>query len=417
MTRLTFGMVTQWYDPEGGAAALPGVVSRALVRRGAEVQVLTGFPNYPTGQLQDGYRVRLYQRERIRGVTVHRAPLWPGHDTRPARRALNYFSFSAGATAVGVSRFPRTAVNLVHMTPATAALPALAMRCIRKTPYVLRIQDLWPETVMGSELISAQRHWMETGLHRMCDTLYRHASAIAVTSPGMAEAILRRGIAESKLHFIPNWADENIFRPHLRNSRLARTLGIDAPFVVMYAGNFGEYQCLDSLLLAADAVRNDARIHFALVGGGVEERRLRQLVNDLNLTNITFIPNQPLNRMTEIMALGDVHYIALRDISLFRATIPSKLQATLAAGRPTIAALAGDAARVLSASGSSTIVPCESVSHIVAAVKEYADAGRAHANAQGQQAREYYEANFSESASAKQLFDLLAAAATEDSDS
>ena len=113
-------MVSQWYDPEGGSAAQAGVIARSLKRHGIEIEVLTGFPNYPTGDLAPGYRVRPYQREVLDGVTVHRVPLWPSHDSRATRRAANYLSWAASALVMGVLRAPPSDAVLVHSTPATA---------------------------------------------------------------------------------------------------------------------------------------------------------------------------------------------------------------------------------------------------------------------------------------------------------
>lgn len=404
-------MITQWYDPEGASAALPGVISRALAGRGNEVHVLTGFPNYPSGTLADGYRVRPYQREDIRGVIVHRAPLWANHDTNGARRAGNYLSYAAGASAVGLTRFPRTDANLVHMTPATAALPALALKKLRGTPYVLHVQDLWPDTVLNSDLLTGGARAAGTLLHAMCDRLYADAAAIAVTSPGMADLIAARGVAREKIAFVPNWADEKAFRPVSRDEELARRLGTHAPFTVMYAGNFGEYQCLDTLLYAADILRNHENIRFVLVGEGVDEDRLKDIAADRDLKNVTFVPVQPFDDMARIMALGDLHYIALKGNPLFERTIPSKIQATLCAGRPVVAAISGDAANVLKASGAAQIIDNENADQLAASILRLSQLSKAELNAVGERATAYYDENFAEDAVSRVLLRLLAQAA------
>lgn len=404
-------MITQWFDPEGGSAALPGVIARALSSHGAKVDVLTGYPNYPSGSLAPGYRVRPYQLENVRGIPVHRAPMWPNHDASGARRAVNYLSFAAGATAVGLTKFPKVDAALVHLTPATVALPGLALRKVRNTPYVVHIQDLWPETVLNSDLLSGGGSLVERMLHVMCDSIYRNASAVAVTSPGMATAVEKRGIPTRKIHFVPNWADESSFTPRPRDTALRNEWGLGDRFTVLYAGNFGEYQCIDNLLVAADLLRARSDIVFAVVGGGVDEPRLRHLVTEHQLSNVKFIPPQPFERMASVMSLGDLHYIALKDLPLFRTTIPSKVQATLAAGRPIVAAIPGDAARVISDSGAGDVVPTESPSELATAIERRADEGREGADRRGRAASQYYRTHFSEASSCAKLLDLLESAA------
>lgn len=409
---LRVGVVTQWYDPEPASAAQAGVIARALAARGAEVDVLTGFPNYPTGVLAEGYRVRPYRRETLRGIPVHRAPLWPNHDSSGVRRAANFLSYSLGATAVGLTRFPHVDACLVHSTPATAALPALALKRLRCTPYVVHIQDLWPQTVLSSGFLSPERgRWVGAALHRMCDRIYADASAIAVTSPGMAPLIEERGVPAEAIHFVSNWADERVFSPQDRDPRLAARLGLTRPFTAMYAGNYGEYQRLDVLIDAAARLADRPDIGIALVGGGVEESRLREKVAAGRLGNVTFVPAQPYEDMGPVLALGDVQIISLADLPLFRTTLPSKLQATLAAGRPVVAALVGDAAAAVRASGAGPVVAPGDPDALAAAIRAAADQTPGEREERGRRGRAYYMDHFSEDVSCRALLALLNRAA------
>lgn len=409
---LRVGVVTQWYDPEPASAAQAGVIARALAARGAGVEVLTGYPNYPTGVLAEGYRVRPYRREIMRGIPVHRAPLWPNHDSSGARRAVNFLSYSAGATAVGLTRFPRVDACLVHSTPATAALPALALKRLRGIPYVVHIQDLWPQTVLSSGFLSPDRgRRVGAALHRMCDRIYASASAIAVTSPGMAPLIEERGVPAEAIHFVSNWADEQVFSPRPRDPQLAARLGLTRPFTAMYAGNFGEYQRLDVLVEAAIRLVDRTDIGIALVGGGVEESRLRDKVAAAGLSNVTFVPPQPYEGMGPVLALGDVQIISLADLPLFRTTLPSKLQATLAAGRPVVAALVGDAAAAIGASGAGPVVAPGDPDALAAAIRAAADESPQEREERGRRGRAYYVDHYSEDVSCRALLDLLAGAA------
>jgi colanic acid biosynthesis glycosyl transferase WcaI len=404
-------MVSQWYDPEGSSAALPGVISRALAGLGHEVHVVTGFPNYPEGKVYPGYRVKPYAREHIRGITVHRSPLYASHDSRAARRAANYLTFASGAAAVALTKLPRVDAVLVHGTPATAAIPALALKALRRVPFVYHVQDLWPQTVVHSGFLGSGHSHIERALHRYCDLVYRSASTVAVIAPGMRQHIAARGVPHDKIALVPNWADEAAFRPVPKDRALAERLGIDRRFTLMYAGIFGKYQSLDVVLAAAKLLRDRDDIGFALVGGGVQEAALRSAAERDRLDNVAFVPLQPFERMADILALGDLQLISLPDLPLFRSTLPSKLQATMAAGRPILAAVAGDSAEVVDRAGAGIAVTPGSAQEMAEAVARLADSAPETVAAMGERGRAYYLANFSQAVAAERLSGLLESAA------
>jgi glycosyltransferase involved in cell wall biosynthesis len=282
------------------------------------------------------------------------------------------------------------------------------MKRYRGTPFVLHVQDLWPDTVTASGFLSNHpaRRLQET-LHRMCDHIYRHSAAVAVTAPGMIDSIRARGVPTEKLTYLPNWADERAFHPRGDGAGAKAELGLRDSFVVMYAGNFGEFQALDTLVLAAEHLRERRDITFALVGGGVEEEKLRRMVETAALDNVVFIPSQSFDKMADILAAGDVQLISLRDRPLSRLTLPSKLQATLAAGRPIIGALAGDAARVVAESQAGVTVVPGDPSVLARAISELAAQGSEGGRIRGEAARRYYEAHFQQKLGVARMTTLL----------
>ena len=401
-------MISQWYDPERGSAIMPGTIARALRELGNVVEVVTGFPNYPDGHLYPGYRVRPYQREQLQGVTVHRAPLYVNHDADPRRRAANYLSYAASASAIAVTRLGRPDATLVHSTPATVAIPAMALRALRRTPYVVHVQDLWPQTVTASGFLGEGRHrHVEALLHRFCDSVYHHAAAIAVTSPGMADLIVGRGIDSRKVSVIPDWADERQFRPAAPSPELITELGPFRPFTVMYAGAMGDVQALEVLIDAAIILREHHDIGFILVGGGVSEAALRATASKARLMNIDFIGHQPVERMAQVLALGDAQIISLKNLPIFRTTMPSKIQATMAAGRPIICAVAGDARDVISNSGAGLTTTPGSAVELATAILRAAAMPSAEWQAYGERGRQYYLTHLSQATGAAALNDLL----------
>lgn len=406
------GIISHWYDPEGGAAAGPGTIARALHMRGHDVDVVTGYPIYPTGRVAEGYRMRPYAHETLDGITVHRGAIYPSHDTRAVHRMANYLSFAASGSLVAAAALRNCDVLYVYSTPATAAIPALGLSALKHIPMVVHVQDLWPQTVTASGFVAdAPAGRMERALHRYCDFVYRRATTVAVTSPGMAGLVADRGISRSKIEFLPNWAEERSFKPMPKNPELATQLELTAPFTVMYAGNLGEMQQLDVILDAAEQLRHEPGIEFALVGGGVMATHLAERVEREKLTNVRLIGPQPFSQMADVLALGDIQLISLKDLPIYRNTLPSKLQATLAAGRPIIGSLAGDAADVIEQSGSGVVVqPGDSV-ELAGAVRYMRGRGPDALTSMGRSGRRHYEGAYSEHSVGDRLDEILSVAA------
>lgn len=402
------GLISQWYEPERGSAAQSGVIARSLVEQGHEVDVVTGFPNYPTGKLYEGYSLRLYQQELRGAVRVHRGPLYPSHDANALRRSLNYLSFAMAATGVAVARLRDVDVCLVYATPATAAVPAMTLRRLRGTPYVVHIHDLWPDSVFSSGFLTRwQSRLAARTLHAYCDAMYRGASAVAVTSPGMAAKIEARGVPAAKIHFVPNWADESVFRPTASDPALRQDLGLRPGLTVMYAGNLGKYQDLATVVEAAALLRDRHDITFVLVGEGVERAALERRAGELRLHNVQFLGARTFAEMPKILALGDVQLVTLRDLEIFRTTLPSKLVATLASGRPVLGSLTGDAADLVRASGAGEVVGPGRPRDLAAAVLRFASLSTAEREQRGLAGLRYYRERLNRETVAVRLSRLL----------
>ena len=405
-------MATHWFEPEGGAAGHPGIVARSLATRGHEVHVVTGFPTYPKGEIFDGYRNRIYQRETIDGMTVHRGAVYPSHDDRAAHRAANYLSYAAMGSLTALRTPKQLDVGLVYSSPATAAVPALVVHATRRLPFVVYVQDLWPDSVTASGFVDQQRQGLvERALHRYCGAVYSRASHIAVSAPGMATLLHERGVPPEKISVLPNWADERHFAPRRRNAELAQELGLAAPTVLMYAGNFGELQDLDTVVEAARLISHRSDILVALVGQGVTEARLRSAVEQHDLTNVRFVPPQPFESIAEILALADAQIVSLKDVPVLRSTLPSKLQANLAAGQPLIGAVSGDAAAVIEQTHAGVTTPPGDATALGRAMEWFADLPEAERENLRFNARSAYEQRFSEKVIGDELSALLHEAA------
>lgn len=398
--------VVQWFPPEPGTF-VSSSIAHGLADRGHDVHVLTGFPNYPTGRLMEGYPLRPYRRDRLsENLTVHRAPLFPSHDRSGLRRAANYLSFAAAASWVSWHSLPRPDVWLTYSSPATAALPALVAPHRLRAPHVLLVQDLWPDSVVESGLVSGRPAALAaTVLSRFCDWAYRRADVVATISPGMAALLEARGVPHDKLAHVPNTLDASHLRPDVRpTARLKKELGLPDGRLFMYAGNLGELQGLD-LLIEAFAATPEATL--VLVGDGVLAPHLRELAGRLAATNVHFTGPQPPDQVGAYVAASDIQVISLRDTPLLRATMPSKTQTALAAARPVLAHAAGDVATLVDTVACGASATPGDRARTVAAIRALNAATEEELDAQGRAGRRYYEENFSPGAGIDRLERLL----------
>jgi glycosyltransferase involved in cell wall biosynthesis len=339
--------VTQWFDPEPGAIrGLP--LARWLQERGHEVRVITGVPNYPGGKVYPGYRIRLWQWEQMSGVPVLRVPLYPNHGQSAVGRIANYTSFAISAATVGLALIGSADVAYVYHPPATVALPAVALKLLRGLPYVYHIADMWPESVVESGMLGRRgTRIVEHALSGWCKFAYRHATTVTVLSPGFKRLLLERGVPADKIEIVYNWTEEDVFRPVPRDPVLAAKLGLENGFNVIYAGNFGSFQGLESVIRAAVRLKQHPEIRIVFAGTGQKENELKQLAAGCGATNVRFIPPRPFREMAAINALADVLLVHLKDLPFFASTIPSKTQVALCSARPVLMAVRGDAAEVI----------------------------------------------------------------------
>ncbi|MHB1318411.1 MAG: glycosyltransferase family 4 protein [Anaerolineae bacterium] len=384
-------MLSQWFEPEPTLKGL--VFARELARRGHQVEVLTGFPNYPGGKLYPGYRIRPWTREVMDGVPVNRVALYPSHDRSSCRRVANYVSFATSAALLGPLLAHKPDIihvhNLVTLSPAASLL-----RCLRGGEVVYDIQDLWPESVAVSGMLHGRR--VLRMLEYLCNRAYRAAEHVVTLSPGVKDALLRRGLPADRVTTIYNWCDERSMHPFPRDTSLAEALGLAGTFNVMFAGNMGSVQALDAVLEAAVLLASaHPRIRFVFVGAGIDRDRLASIARDRGLSGVVFLPRQPLEAMGPILALADLMLVHLKDDPLFRITIPSKTQAYLAVGRPILMAVRGDAARLLERSGGGVVCQPEDPESIAEGVLRVYGLSEDERAAMGRAGRSFYERELS----------------------
>lgn len=330
--------LSQLFDPEPTFKGHDFV--NGLEDRGFEVEVVTGFPNYPGGKLYEGYRIRPLVREQMGGTKITRLAVYPSHDKSALKRIVTYTSFMVTSFFYLIFRARRSDLIYVYYPALTAGLAAVAAKLFRRTPVLLDVQDMWPDSLGSSGMM--QNRFILGIANIACNILYRHCDHILVLSPGFKALLVERGVPADKITVVYNWADEP---PTVEVRSLPEGFDPDDAFRVLFAGNMGAAQQLDAVIDAAARLESEQpNCIFYFMGGGIDRDRLANRAQNMGLSNVRFLPRVPLQDVQRFLAAADALLVHLIDEPLFRITIPSKTQAYLYAGRPILMGVAGDAA-------------------------------------------------------------------------
>jgi len=334
-------IVSQYYRPEN--AKITNSLASELAARGHSVRVVTGYPNFPEGVLYPGYKQAWKSEERDGGVLVRRVPIYVSHSANPIGRIANYASFAF--SSLQATRFVANAdVVYVYATQMTASVAPLGWHLLKRIPFVLHVQDLWPESITGSSMVSGRLNRLIGGLlNPWLRATYRAAAATIAIAPTMGKMLVERGVPRDRIHVVYNWSDEEVPAPTPR--------GVGDGLTVTYAGNIGSLQALEAAVYAAHEVRDLSGFRLLIVGGGGALESLKELAARLGATNVQFRGRVDPSRMSDIYLESDFQLISLKNIDIFHGTIPSKFQGSLAYGQPVICAVPGDLGQLVSENG------------------------------------------------------------------
>ena len=320
------------YAPElTGIGKYTGEMAASLAEAGDEVEVITAPPYYPNWEVREDYRGAGYRREVIDGVTVLRCPLYVPGEVTGLKRILHEFSFVLSSLRYWLPRYFRRYDVIICLSP-PFHLPFVALphRWIHGTYVVNHIQDLQVDAARDLGII--KQNWLLRLLEGAERWIMHRVSAVSTISSGMLRKIVNKGLRKEDILMFPNWVDGDLVYPVPRehSARMAWGFG-DQDRIVLYAGNLGEKQGLESILTVADRMRDVPHLHFLIIGEGGAKSRLMALAEDLKLDNLTFKPLQPLAKLAASLAAADVHLV-LQKKAAADLVMPSKLTNILAVG-------------------------------------------------------------------------------------
>lgn len=387
-------VVTQYYWPED--FRINDLVD-GLASMGHEITVLTGKPNYPAGNYFPGYGFFKKNIEYKNSVKIYRVPLIPRGQNNKILLSINYFSFMFFGLTFG-SFYCRDKFDLIFVfsvSPVTIAIPARFLGWLKKTPVVIWVQDLWPESLTATGAVSNK--FILNAVGKMVEWIYKGCALILIQSSAFFNSIRSFNVPEAKIKYFPNTA-EALYAPIDSNVNCNGSELLPDGFIVMFAGNIGVAQDFETILEAARLTKHKENIHWVILGEGREYNKIKEEVERLGLINTFHLLGRfPMKDMPIFYSKADVMLVSLKKVKIFAMTIPSKIQSYMACARPIIASLDGEGARVIKESGAGFAVGAENPTALADAVLAMERMELEQRSNMGAKGLSYYNENFERS--------------------
>lgn len=359
----------QHFPPETGAPQIRVYeVSKELISRGHQVEVLTAFPHHPHGIIPEEYKGKFYMYEDWDGIPVHRSWIYPSPKGSFWKRLASYFSFTFSAFYSLMKAKP-TDVIICNSPPLFLGITGYLGAKMKRAKFVFNVADIWPESAVELGILKNKSfirlaEWLER-------FLYKKSWKIATATEGIKDYMIRKGKDASDVFLLPNGVNTETFKPIAKDENLLREIGIQGKKVFMYAGALGYAQGLDSVLEAALLLKDkQPDAHFLFVGDGQEREKLVKMKEDLGLENVTFYGSVPVSEMPRMFSIADFSVVSLRNIELFKGARPSKIFPAISSGVPVLYCGDGESAAILEEYNCGKIAPPENPEGIAHAISE-----------------------------------------------
>jgi len=396
--RLNILIVTQYFWPEN--MRINDLVD-GMTQKGHSVTVLTGIPNYPEGQVFPDFRDNPLRFSNYKGTPVVRVPMLP-RGKCSLKLGLNYLSFLIGASLVGSYKIRKKEFDVIFVyavSPILAAIPAVIIRGLKKTPVFVWILDLWPETLGAVGVLKSKRALDMVG--KCVSWIYNHVDYLLISSRAFADSVHRyctKAIEPGRVIYFPSWA-EDVFSESdgCLNATSDLLVKDESIFTVVFAGNVGESQDFPTILSAVKRLKDSGlKIRLVIAGDGRASTWLAENVRAHDLRNVVLLLGRhPLEKMPALFAIADALLVSLKTNEVFAKTIPGKVQAYLASGCPIIAMLDGEGARIIEQAQAGLVCAAGDAEGLATVVQEMASMPRDERERMGVAGKQFYGKNFS----------------------
>lgn len=327
-------VISQFYYPEQFRI---NSICEEMVKEGNEVTVLTGLPNYPKGNVSKEYKFFKKRKENINGVNIIRT-FEIGRRKGILFRILNYISYMCSASLKALFlKKDFDVIYIYQLSPITLAVPGIIYKMKNKKKKIhLYCLDLWPESLLvenfnKNSLIYKMTKRISKWIYSKCDYIY-------VTSKGFIEYFKNELELNKTIKYLPQYADEQYEKIDYNTSEISN---------FVFAGNIGKAQSVETIIKAANELkdRNDIIIH--IVGDGSSYENCKKLSEKMKLNNVIFYGRKSIEEMKEYYKMADAMLITLYKNDVISKTIPGKLQSYMMVGRPIIGAIDGETQKII----------------------------------------------------------------------
>jgi glycosyltransferase involved in cell wall biosynthesis len=378
---------------------------KSLAERGVDVDVLTGKPNYPEGKIYSGYRATGSMHELWQGANVFRVPIFPRGFRSGLHLFLNYLSFIFSGAVVGAWKLRDTESDIIFVyapSPLLQALPALFIGWIKRIPVVVYVQDLWPESLEATGYV--RNRLVIRIVDWLVRVIYQNSDLILVSSRPFKDSI-QRFLPSAEIIYYPNSVDASFSDP--KSGLMLDLPVLDDGFCIVFAGNVGAAQAVHVISEAAEKLRDYHNIRLVVLGSGSELEWLHNQSIERGLTNLFLAGRFPVEAMPNLLSRADALLVTLSDRPIFAATVPNKIQAYMAVGRPIIAAINGEGARLVQEAEAGISVPAEDSEALAEAILKLFAMPAADRDRLGENGRRYYRQHFDHEQLVAELIDYL----------
>lgn len=397
-------LISQYFWPE---TFIVNDLAKKLVSQGHQVTVATGKPNYPEGEIYSGYTARGTQSEMYSNdIEVLRIPIHPRGNGGAKNLILNYLSFVLS----GLWHFPRLlkgkrvdVIVVFAPSPITQVIPAILLKWIKRAHLAVWVQDLWPESLSATGFVKNKTALsvvglMVKGIYKFCDTLLLQSHAFFDPT--------RKYSTADKLVYFPNSIDTSGDGAS-GSIPVELQQELEGAFSVVFAGNLGTAQSLESIVEAAKLLKNESDLKIILVGSGSMAKWVAEQKILYHLDNLILAGRFPMNAMPEVFSRASALLVSLKDEEIFSYTVPSKVQAYLAAGRPIIASLRGEGARVIRESGAGVTCLPDDGQALADSILLLKSSSPGQLEEMGKAGRGYFDENYDMDVQATRLIEIL----------
>lgn len=399
-------IVTQYFWPE---SFIINQLATTLATQGHELVILTGKPNYPGGKIYQGYQQKGIQHERMDDVEVIRVPLRPRKSASAKALLLNYLSFIWS----GLIRFPSLlkgrqfdVIFVFAPSPITSAIPAIPLKYLKHAHLAVWVQDLWPESLAATGFI--KNKLVLKLVQYLVKAIYAASDTLLVQSKAFIEPVSKLS-SEGKAVYFPNVMNDMKESENETNNLLPAYLNeyLDNYFCLVFAGNIGKVQSIETLINAAQQLDDFPEIRLVIVGAGSRLAWAKEEVEERGIKNIIFTGSFPMEVMPSLFSKAKALLVSLNAEEIFSYTIPSKVQAYMSSGRPIIASINGEAARVIEEAGAGLTCPAEDHENLAEKIIQFFNMPLKERDIIGGNGKKYFLENFEMQQQCKKLIEIF----------